>query len=213
MLRLKRISQISASHCGPATLQMLLCRYGYHYSQPQITQAAVAQKTIRRFGCRPDQLAQAVAKLAPDLQFWFKEKTQLSDLKTLVLSHHCPVGLNWQSLFYPTLAEEKRLDRMGDHGHYCLLAGFAPKPLKVCLIDPYRAYAKKTRCFSYRWFASRWYDKAITPNKDQSSGKSIYIYTHRLSFVLTRKSATFPLSLKMDPAHDFSQFFRHSLNF
>lgn len=211
MLRLKRIVQNTASHCGPATLAMLLAREKCPCTQENIVLAARASKTIKKYGVSPDQLEQAAATLCPQLTFWFKEKTNINDLDDLIHSYHQAVGINWQNLFYDSYAEEKRLDPRGDHGHYSVVIGIDRQKNIISLVDPYFTFKENVRHFSYRWFLKRWWDKAKTPLKNPKTGYNYQVYTKRLSFILTPKNATFPKRLHYQPASNLSQLYRTQL--
>ena len=91
--QMKRISQITDSHCGPAVLQMLLSNVAVSATQEDIALAAGVKDVIEMHGTRVDQLALAVKTLAPQMQFWYKDHAALDDVYTLVIQHRYPVGV------------------------------------------------------------------------------------------------------------------------
>src|SRR5258708_7197679 len=105
-IHLPKVAQQTDSHCGPAVVQLLMAHLNRAVTQDEIVTAAKVRSTIMRHGTRPDQLAHAVAVLAPEIQFWFKQKTGIQDLEALVHTYHWPVAINWQGLFYDTEEEE-----------------------------------------------------------------------------------------------------------
>src|SRR5215510_12281441 len=117
--KLKRTTQISGSHCGPATIQMLLSNLGIDLSQEQIAEAGDATELIEQDGMRVDQLARAVVLLAPEVEFWYKENAMLSQLVSIVTEHQYPVGIEWQGIFDD---DEPDTDGDNDYGHYSVIA-------------------------------------------------------------------------------------------
>jgi hypothetical protein len=173
--------QITDSHCGPAVVQNLLAYNHLKFSQDEIVNAANANKTIIRDGLNPTQIIKAVSTLAPKMKTLVKQNTTAKDLKTLIHHYHLPVAINWQGLFYNSVAEEKRLSSITDRGHYSIVVDIDVKNDKITIADPYSEYYKKPRVFPYRWFKTRWWD--IDKN----------IPTKKLIFVIVPKKQDLPL--------------------
>jgi len=76
--------QISEAHYGPAVIQMLLSNLGIEVPQDAVAEAGKAASLIELNGMRVDQMAQTVAELAPQVQFWYKDHARLKDLTRLV---------------------------------------------------------------------------------------------------------------------------------
>ncbi len=91
--------QISESHCGPAVIQMLLSRLGVEASQEQIAEAGGAARLIAQNGMRVDQLAQAVHRIAPHLNFYYKDHSTIRELAHVVNDYRQPAGVEWQGVF------------------------------------------------------------------------------------------------------------------
>jgi len=179
--------QITDSHCGPAVTKALLGFNGVEVTQDQVVSAAQVTKRLEEHGMRPKDIAKAVAKLAPHLQFLYKNDATSHDLHELIKKQHLPVGVNWQGLFYDSVAEEKRLDPVdmrGEHGHLSVIIDFEPKKDEITIDDPYSDYFSAPRIFSYKWFSKRWWDK----DRD----KEEITQTHRCIFIVVPKNTVLP---------------------
>ncbi|HEX7017870.1 MAG TPA: hypothetical protein VF209_03115 [Patescibacteria group bacterium] len=188
-----RIQQTD-SHCGPAVMQSLLYNLNVSVTQDQIVEAAGVHN-IFEDGTRPTELAQAVTKLAPHLQFWFKQYGCRHDLETLIHTHHWPVAVNWQGLFYDTPEEEAASDSESDHGHYSVVIDINISKDMIVISDPYSEYAKSPRIFSLQWFEQRWWD--VANDVDPSTGEEIVTRTNHLMFLVAPREATFPSEIGM----------------
>jgi ABC-type bacteriocin/lantibiotic exporter with double-glycine peptidase domain len=186
-------AQQSDSHCGPAVVQALLNFYGIKVTQEAVVATARAKSTIIRHGMRPDQLAKALAKLAPKHQFWFKQYANSTDLDRLIHEYQLPVAINWQGLFWDTLNEEKLHNPNGEHGHYSLVIDINANKDQIVIADPFYEYNDAPRIFSYTWFKTRWWDVDHLVNK--STHRKYSISTKRLIFIVVPKTATFPQDL------------------
>lgn len=193
-IRLPRVSQQTDSHCGPAVLELLFSHIKKSFTQDEIVAAAGATKTVIAQGTRPAQLAKAVAKLTPQFQFWFKQNATVQDLEVLVHTYQCPVGVNWQGLFYDTPEQEKKR-RGDDNGHYSVVTDINLLKDQITITDTYREYSKKPRKFSLEWFEGRWTDSVI--DIDKQTGKRSFTQTQNFIFILAPKQATFPKRLGM----------------
>lgn len=191
-------AQQTDSHCGPATLQMLLSQHGFFFSQDQIARAAGVYENIEELGTRPWQIAQAVTNLAPPLRLWWKQNTSRSDLEELIHLHQSAIAVNWQGLFYDELQEEPE-DRLGEVGHYSVVVGINPLFDRILIQDPYPDFQSEPREFSLQWFESRWWDRV--EDIDTQTDEVVVTSTHRFSFLVVKRGDDFPRHLGMVPAH------------
>lgn len=196
----QRVQQIGESHCGPAVIEMLLAVHGVYTSQHEIASKGGAEKNIDELGTRPDQLGLAVSKIAPHLQFWYKEFSSLEDIEYL-LNKNIPVGVEWQGLFYDS-EEEEPPEREGDFGHYCIITYLDRELDNIVVVDPYKDFPQQ-RFFSLEFFMRRWYDQ--NPVADPLTGQTLMVQDTRLLFFLT------PLEIGLDPEHKFKRFSKSTL--
>jgi len=200
-VRLPRITQVTDSHCGPATLAMLLAHQHRYVTQDEIVTAGHFRSRIKAQGSRPHQLARAVTALDPDLQYWFKQGATTRDLDVLVNQYRWPVAVNWQGLFYDTQEEQDKKRKVdGEDGHYSVVIDFKPDRDQITLADPYPGFSQRPRVFSYTWFTKRWWD--IAHDKDHKTGLVTSIKPRRFIFIIAPKNATFPQKLKMKLPED-----------
>ncbi len=188
--RLRRIEQISESHCGPAVIEMLLENIGVNASQEAITEAAGAAATITEHGTRVDQLAQAVRKLAPGARLWFKEKASLADLRYVLDEQKYPVGVEWQGLF-----DEDEDEFDDDYGHYSVISHIDLAKGVLIVVDPYKDFADQDRILKISVFQKRWWDDNEV--KDPRTGKTSYKRDEQLFFVVAPVDEPFPAELGM----------------
>lgn len=196
---LPKVTQITDSHCGPAVLQVLFSHLKKTFTQDEIVSVARIKSRIKKDGMRPNYMADAVMKLAPDCQFWFKQHATSRDLSLLVNTYKWPVGVNWQNLFYAT-PEEELDDTDGnvgkyDFGHYSVVVGINEEKDQLIVADPFHEYSSKPRLFSLKWFKKRWHDDSHII--DRKTKKKDSIWTKRFIFVVAPKDATFPKKLRM----------------
>jgi hypothetical protein len=189
--QMKRISQITDSHCGPAVLQMLLSNVDIAVTQEDIALAAGVKDVIEMHGTRVDQLALAVKTLAPKMQFWYKDHATLNDVYTLVAQYRYPVGVEWQGVFI----EEGEDDPEPDYGHYSVITHVDREKDVLIIVDPYRDYVLQDRVFSLKEFDERWYDFNMVPNP--KTGKERLQKDDHMMFVVTPQAALFPAELGM----------------
>lgn len=180
------IRQISEAHCGAAVLQMLLQALGEETDQDEITAAADAEDLIEEHGLRVDQLALACSRIAPHLQFWYKYKATLDDLR-MVLSRGYGIGVEWQGLFYDSEDEE---EEDGDYGHYSIVSHIDENKQMVIIVDPYRDFVRQDRIFPIDFFLRRWWD--TNEVYDPLSGRKRLIEDNRLMFFITFMAEDFP---------------------
>lgn len=194
---LPTVVQQTESHCGPAVLKQLLAHVGVQLTQDSIVEAAGISGSIEVDGTRPKELAQSVAKLAPELQFWFKNQATKQELFRLIHEFNWPVGINWQGLFYNTPeeeAEEEDPDR--NRGHYSVVVDINLEADTITIADTYEEFAHSPRTFSLSWFESRWWDKVTDSNPDTEEIETTA--TNHFMFVVAPKEVTFPRELDME---------------
>lgn len=195
--KLKRVSQITESHCGPAVLEMLLSNLGLEVDQQALTKAAGATQTIAEYGVRVDELAKAVHHLFAQAQFWVKHQTTVTELQTLCQEYGYPVGVEWQNLFYDS-EEEEYEDTEGenyDFGHYSIVKSVDIDNDEIVMIDPFEEFSKSDRYFSLDWFTERWWDF----NRVEINGLVRQRKDDHTSFIVTQKGVYFPKTLGMQP--------------
>lgn len=188
--------QISESHCGPATLQMLMSAAGVEVTQEAVAEAGGATELIELNGMRVDQLAQAAETLAPELLFWHKQHSSLQDLITLVARYGLPVGVEWQGLFDDSGSEESETGSE-DYGHYSAVTHVNLETSQLIIADPYKDYISQDRVFGFDEFESRWYDYNEIP--DSTTGQDRLVKDDHMMFVVVPRGETFPREIEMKP--------------
>lgn len=180
------VQQISEAHCGAAVLEMLLAVLGEQVTQEEIAAAADVEDTIAEHGMRVDQIALASSRLAPHLQFWYKYKSTLDDLR-VVLNKGYGVGVEWQGLFYDS-EEEEKVD--GDYGHYSIVSHIDEERKLVIIVDPYKDFSRQDRLFPIDFFLRRWWD--TNEVRDPHTGRPHIVEDVRLMFFVTFMGDEFP---------------------
>lgn len=153
---LRRISQKTDSHCGPAVVTMLASYIGVRVIQHDIVKAAGAVKTYRERGMTVAELATGLLRLKPDLLFYYKTRATLDDLDMLVNVCLLPVGVEWQGEF-GEYADE-------DNGHYSVVTAVSRTTGTIDISDPFSVYAGRDRTFPIPEFLARWWDVNETFN-------------------------------------------------
>src|SRR3989338_1468351 len=187
----KRYGQISDSHCGPAVVQMLLSKWRIKVTQEAITEAVHVKRFIKVHGTRIDQLALAVKKLAPQVQFWYKDFASIDDIRLLLREHQLPVAVEWQGMFFV----HRHRGKYTEDGHYSIIIQIKDDKREITLVDPYKDFAKKHRTISIPRFVHRWRD-----HNDFMSPKTKKIKVKkdiRALFVITKKDYVFPPQLEL----------------
>ena len=193
--QIRRAQQISESHCGPAVIQMLLSNLGVEVTQEAVAEAGAATELIELHGMRVDQLARAVRLLAPDAQFWYKNRSRLEELITLVTDYRYPVGVEWQGLFED---EEEDEDEEGDYGHYSIVTHVDSDKNELVIVDPYKEFVDQDHILTFGNFVRRWWDfNEVTHPK---TGKTRLVKDDHMMFIATPKDAIFPKELGMRAA-------------
>jgi len=185
--RLPRIKQISGSHCGPAVIEMLLGNLGYRIDQDDVVRAANSStKKINRFGLNIKEMATATHNLVSDIQFWFKENTEISDIEEILFQHKYPVGIEWQGDF--GIYDDE------DLGHYSVVTHI-DEYKNIYIADPYEYFAGKDRKFSFETFEELWWD--INEIYNYKTGKLEKVKDNRLIFIIVPKNVVFPKDIGM----------------
>lgn len=192
MPTIRRIQQITDSHCGPAVLAMLLDAIGVHIDQETITKAAGAEETILKEGLVLDQLALAVSRIAPEVKFWYKHQSTLDDIR-YILSRGYGVGIEWQGLFYDTEEEEEANDEVLDVGHYSIISDIDENKQGVMIVNPHQDFAYHDKPFSIPTFLRRWWDTNEVVNP--FTGKKVLVEDLRLLFFVTPSDQIFPIEM------------------
>ncbi len=209
---ISRVRQLTESHCGPATIQMLLSHYGIEFHQDAIVAAAGAQATVEKHGMSLADMAKAIKTLVPEMSFWVKRFGSISELKKIVREYNYPVGVDWQGIFeiadeydksgYLGVSEEALADagysyesNDGEHGHYCVVVDVDTNENYVRLADPYGHYAEKDRFIRLQEFSNRWWDQDT--RVDHWTGKKEVIDECRTFFLILPKNVSFPVELGM----------------
>jgi len=185
---LKRLKQVSSSHCGPATLAMLFSFVGQPVSQRRIVGCLRAEAKIKTRGLTVKDLARATRILGKkELVFWKKTGARMADLAAITGRYHYPVGVEWQGVFYE--------DEDEDSGHYGVVTKVDIKKGYLFIADPYRRFAGVDRKFRIGDFDKRWWDanEITIPGTRRKN----LVYDKRMMFVVAPKKATFPKKFGM----------------
>lgn len=185
---LKRVKQISASHCGPAVMVSLFSFLGVKTSQARIVRTLRAENKIKDAGLNIKDLARVVRIIGKGkLVFWKKVNATIGDVARLVNKYKVPVGIEWQGVFYE--------DEEGDNGHYGVVTEVSRKRGYLRLSDPYKTFAYLDRKFRISDFEARWWDTNEV-NIPYSKIKKL-VYDKKLMFLITDKKEEFPRKLGM----------------
>ena len=185
---MKRAVQITSSHCGPAVLEMLTSFLGYDIDQSAFVSAAGVEYRIRDYGMTIDELADAIKQTAPDLVFWYKKNSSITELKQVVNVHKFPAGVEWQGVFQE--------DEDDDNGHYSVVTHVDNDHGTIHISDPYIKYAGTDRIFGIHLFEKRWWD--VNEVRDHETGQLKHIADDRTMFVITPSHIHFPSDLGMN---------------
>lgn len=189
VLTIKRVCQISESHCGPAVLEMLLSYLGKRRTQKTITKYCRVKSSIHGKGARVDQLSRAVKRMYPNLTLWYKKNSRITDVKKLINIFRYPVGVEWQGLF--EFEEESGDD---DLGHFVVVIGFDKKEKRIVFADPYKHYCKRNRILNVNNFVRRWWDINEVKSKNGNKRK---VKDKKLLFIVLPSEEQFPKELGM----------------
>jgi hypothetical protein len=210
---LRRVKQETDHFCGPAVLQMLASFKGVTFSQHDVVRAANVAEKIKDEGMSVPELGQAISVLAPELQFWYKKNSSLSELSQLINSYNYPVGVEWQGLFehlnseeYPDDVEEDEDDSDSDedddeeddddYGHFGVVTKVDTHNNEVLIADPYGRYAGKDRHFAVMEFERRWWDDNDVYNPYTQRMEKVE--DNKAMFLLVPKTEHFPELFNMN---------------
>lgn len=179
---MKRISQASSSHCGPAVLASLYSYLGVKVSQRSIVASLRAQNKIKTFGFNMHDMEKAT-KIAGKGAFslWHKNRAKISDLNLAINKYKSPVGVEWQGVFYE--------DEDEDNGHFSIVTKIDKKRGFIRMADPYYKFAGIDRKFKIKDFEARWWDENIIKGRN--------LHDKRVMFVIAPKSDSWPKKLGM----------------
>lgn len=183
--QMRRVKQITSYHCGPAVVKMLLSFQGMTVKQKDIVVAAEIGRHLKVYGMTVADMSQAVSRLFPKLQLWYKDNSSLKELQTLVRDYQIPVGVEWQGVF------EEYEDE--DNGHYAVVVHLNMADNVILLADPFKKYAGKDRRFSIIDFEHRWWD--TNEIADPRTGKHELVKDYHMMFMILPQELTWPESL------------------
>ncbi len=194
---IKRTTQISESHCGPAVIQMLLSNLAVDTTQEAVAAAGGATALIELHGMRVDQLALAVCLLAPTARFWYKEKAKLEDIVALIKDYGYPVGVEWQGYFDGDEEDDEEDEDEDDYGHYSVVTQVDRERQEMIVVDPYKDYVSRDHILGFDEFETRWWD--YNEVKDERTGRRRLVKDDHLLFIITPREENFPTALGMTP--------------
>lgn len=184
---MKRVKQITDSHCGPAVLKMLLSVHGVQVLQRTLARAGEVEHSLKTHGMTVPQMAIAIEKVAPQLQFWYKDQATIQDLHEVVINQKHPAGVEWQGVF------EEYTDE--DNGHYAVVTHLDTVNNVIVLSDPFFKYAGTDRHFPISEFDHRWWD--VNEIKNPQTDMTEKSLDYHMMFIVTPKHAAFPEELGM----------------
>lgn len=185
---LPRVAQITNSHCGPAVAQMLLGNVGERFTQEEIVDAAsLTVKKLNKYGMNVEEIAIAVNKIAPDVQFWMKDNMTLPEIRKILVEHKYPVGVEWQGEFLQYADEET--------GHYAIVTNIDDWDGTITMADPFEPFSKKDRTLTLTRFEELWWDE--NEIRDLRTDTMIKVKDYHMAFIITKKGEDFPRQLKM----------------
>lgn len=179
---MKRVKQISSSHCGPAVISELFSFLGKSVSQAAIVKTLRATNRIKRIGLNIKDLARATATLGKkEYIFWRKSKATIHDLTLAINKYKYPVGVEWQGIFYEYEDE--------DNGHYGIITKIDKKSDYLRLSDSFGGFSGVDRRFRIKDFVKRWWDVNTIKGRN--------IVDKKMMFVITPKGDSWPKKLGM----------------
>lgn len=186
--QMKRIKQITSSHCGPAVLADLFSFFGLRLGQARMVRSIHAKKRIKNFGLLVSELAKIVkTNGGGKYVFWKKEDSKVSDLDAIINKYKSPVAVEWQGIFYE-FADE-------DNGHYGVVTKIDKKSGYLRIADPYSEFAGIDRRLKIDDFVKRWWDD--NEIKVKGTRRKKIVIDHRLMFLITPKGVFWPKKLGM----------------
>jgi len=186
--KMARVKQVDIYSCAPAVLASLYSNLGVKVSQRGMVASIRAKNKIKKYGLNVKDLARASKIIGKGaFTFWRKSEAKVSDLDAIVNKYKCPVGVEWQGIFYEFEDE--------DSGHYAVITKVDKKTGFLRISDPFHAFAGVDRKFKIRDFEKRWWDT----NEVRVSGTSKIrsIKDIRVMFAITKKGESWPKELGM----------------
>lgn len=196
--KMGRVRQKTSVHCGPAAVEMLISYLGGKVNQDEIvSKTGVKIAWFKTNGLKVRELKNAVNKLFPHLEFWYKRNSKISDLSKIVNKYKFPVGIEWQGVFDYTHSkfDPKYGEEDDDPGHYSVVTAIDIKRDLMKIADPERHYAGHDRKFAVSFFKKRWWD--VNDVKIKGLKKVRKIRDDRMMFVIVPKLLDFPRKMGM----------------
>lgn len=186
--KMTRVKQIDVYSCAPAVLASLYSNLGVKASQRKIITSLRARNKIKKYGLNVKDMARASKIIGKGaFTFWKKDKAKISDLDIAINKYKCPVGVEWQGVFYEFEDD--------DSGHYAVITKVDKKSGFLRISDPFYAFAGVDRKFKIRDFEKRWWDENEISVPGTSKKK--HVVDHRIMFVVTPKTDSWPRKLHM----------------
>lgn len=184
---MRRLTQVTDSHCGPAVLAMLLSYLDIHVGQGEIAAAAEVEHKLEEHGMNIQEMKKAIQIIAPEATFWYKDKSTKEELDYLLHTKRYPVGVEWQGIFYEYSDE--------DDGHYSIVVDIDIENDQIFIADPFEPFSGGDREFKLHKFLKRWWDvnEIINP----ATGNVTHLPDDQMMFIITPKEETFPIELGM----------------
>lgn len=146
-----------------------------------------------------DELGKIIKTLYPELQFWYKFNSTISDLSQMINTYKYPVGIEWQGIFdYSDDEDETKLlypDIDDDPGHIAIVTAIDTLNNTIKVADPDQHYYLKDRKFSILQFERRWWD--INQIVDPITKKTKEVDDYHPMFIITSNNTDFPQFLNM----------------
>lgn len=182
---MSRIRQRTSAHCGPAVLQMLLSFLDISIDQDVFVEVTGVAHKLMSHGMTVAELGEAIKRVVPQVQFWYKRKASFEDISTIVTIYKHPVGVEWQGIF----------GRFGDEddGHYGVVTAINLIAETITIADPFWKFIKKDRKFTLAKFSTRWWD--LNEVVSRKTGRLRHVKDERMLFIITSKEARFPKTL------------------
>ncbi len=196
---MKRVRQKNVSHCGSASLEMLLSYVGKKATQEKlVANTGSSKKWFEMHGLTVQEMGRSVSKLFPKLDFWYKNADSVKDISKVVNDFKYPVGIGWQGVF--EYGEDVDYDSSyGEEDdnpeHYGVVTAINIKKNLMRIADPERHYAGYDRRFPILEFKKRWWD--TNDIKVKGSKKFRKVVNKRMMFVVTPKGEIWPKKLGM----------------
>lgn len=180
---MRRVRQITLSHCGPAVLEALFSFVGMKVTQRKMTNSLRATNKIKKYGLGIADMAKVAGIYGKKegITFWRKSGASIANLDTVINKYNWPVGVEWQGVFYEFEDE--------DNGHYGVVTSIDKQAGLIRISDPFPEFSGVDRKFKINFFAKRWWDINFVRGRE--------IKDKRVMFVITPKGESWPKKLGM----------------